>query len=401
MLLLGCSLEQESRPALGPSLPDGALIAGDAAAFRGMLAGLELLRGSPLARSAGVLRGRLAACRDFSVRRQGGESFALAELLDAASCDRAILDDEAVKALRGDSHVVFVLPVGEGGRIAGTARVDGDGSVEIEAEFLELPAGRVVELFAPDSGATGPRRLSDAGALVSARFRPQGGLDLARLIPGGSQADQMFRLKSGIFQGAAFAGAWEFALYPAAEGRGMPLLALSADLRLRSAALAGMREFVASLESTWPVRHQSVTFGAFEGACFFDLRIMPEFAPCYVATSEAIIFGWNPEAVQLALAGGEHLDLASAAGAAPEAGVHASELVVRLGDLPEADDRLRRVLAPDAPPLEVDYFWDQLAVVGGRRDTSARAGADSAGAVWLRARLRAADTDSSAGRDAS
>ena len=230
--------------------------------------------------------------------------------------------------------------------------------------FSSFPTGRWPGSLLLIRGATGQRRLSDTGALVSARFRPQGGLDLARLVPGGSQADQMFRLKSGLFQGAAFAGAWEFAVYPAAEDHSMPLLAVSADLRLRSAAIAGMREFIAELESTWPVRHQSVEFGAFEGACFFDLRILPEFAPCYVTTADAIILAWNPEAVQLALAGGEGLDLASAAGATSDATVHASELLVRLGELPAADDRLRRVLAPDAAPLELAYFWDQAGCRG-------------------------------------
>jgi hypothetical protein len=402
VLLSACSPERESPPAL--ALPAGALIAGDAAAFRGMLAGLEQLRGSPLARSAGVLNGRMTPCRDFSLRQQPDEPFELAALLESASCDRAILDDPAVKALRGDSDLVFALPLGEGGRIAGRVRVEGDGSLALEGEVLELPGGHLARLFAPDAGATGPRRLSDTGALVSARFQPQGGLDLASLVPGGSQADQMFRLKSGLFQGAAFAGAWEFAVYPAAEDHVMPLLAVSADLRLRSAAIAGMRDFIAELESTWPVRHQSIEFGTFEGACFFDLRILPDFAPCYVTTADAIILGWNPEAVQLALAGGESLDLASAAGATSAAAVHASELLVRLGELPAADDRLRRMLAPDAAPLELAYFWDQLAVVGGRRDLSigpVRQAAGALGEVWLRARLRAADSAASDTGDAS
>jgi hypothetical protein len=322
-------------------------------------------------------------------------------LTDTMSCDRSPLENAALRSLRGESDIVFVLPVGSQGRLAGTVSVDEAGSLDIAAEFLELPAGGLARLMLPDLGTSGRRHLSDAAALVSGRFRPEGGLDLASLVPSGSQGDQMFRLKSAIFQGAALSGAWEFALYPPAKGKSMPLLALSADVRFRGAALAGMRQFVADLEATWPIYHRSVRFGIYTGACFDDLRIMPEFAPCYADTPEAMIVGWNPEAVRLALssARAEDAEGATAAGQS-DPGDHAAELVVRFGDLSAADDRLREGLAPDAIPRKLDYFWDRLAVVSGRRESpkgslGSGSGSDS-GSVWLRARLRAAGIEASA-----
>ena len=129
----------------------------------------------------------------------------------------------------------------------------------------------------------------------------------------------------------------------------MTPMALGLDYRMRTVAVAAMEAFVRELERTWPVHRSPFRVGEWDGACLLDLRILPEFAPCYVATDRALVVGWNPTSVRLALAA------SPIPGDAPSSGV-----VVHLDRFGEADRRLRAAFAPDLPPLDLDYAWDRI-----------------------------------------
>jgi hypothetical protein len=91
------------------------------------------------------------------------------------------------------------------------------------------------------------------------------------------------------------------------------------------------------------------------GACFPELRILPDFTPCWVLTEAALIVGWNPASVEKAVSGPSAVD-----GLGQDGGV-----LVRLGSLSGADRRMQAVLtgAEPAPPVEdIDYVWQRLAV---------------------------------------
>jgi hypothetical protein len=57
---------------------------------------------------------------------------------------------------------------------------------------------------------------------------------------------------------------------------------------------------IVELEETWSLGHSPLQLkgGAepaneYTGACFLELRILPEFAPCYLVTDRSIVLGWN------------------------------------------------------------------------------------------------------------
>jgi hypothetical protein len=93
---------------------------------------------------------------------------------------------------------------------------------------------------------------------------------------------------------------------------------------------------------------------ALAGACLLDLRILPAFAPCYVATPRALVLGWNPASLARALRGGPE-----SAGEAP------SRLWLRLDRIAEADQRLRAARGEPAASVERSYGWERLEVAPG------------------------------------
>ena len=121
-------------------------------------------------------------------------------------------------------------------------------------------------------------------------------------MPAGSQADQLFALRSQIFAGAVLDGTWEAAAYVPSDEDLLPPLALAVGVTLRAPAVAAADRFVANLEAAWPVHRSPFAVGRAEGVCLPDLNILPGFAPCFVATRDALVVGWNAESVRRALA---------------------------------------------------------------------------------------------------
>jgi hypothetical protein len=238
---------------------------------------------------------------------------------------------------RGARALAFVWPLEAGPKLRGRLELDAAGNAELALTVPDAAAHGLTGLVLPGEAPPGPGVLSGRDALVHARLRPAGGLDLAALIPSGGQADRLFRLRSALFAGLVLDGTWELALYLPEPGQAVPPAALALGVTTRDAAVAAMEGFLAELVATWPVHRSEFAVGAAAGACLLDLRILPDFAPCYVAMPGALLIGYNPESLRRALAAGE-----------PALGADGG-LVVELARLAEADARLAGKAAASTP----------------------------------------------------
>jgi hypothetical protein len=326
-------------------LPKGALLAGDADALRRIALRLERLAETPLGREARVVRDRLEGCKQFVASTPNGDAVAL---FASIRCDSVETLPKAARALLGAKSLVIVWPFAGDGRLAGAIDVSASGSVDLDATLRLAAATGLASLVMPAEAPSGAAVLADGDTLLHARFRPEAGIKIASLVPAGSQADAMFRLKSELFAGTVLDGTWEAAIYLPDAGHGMPPIALAVGTRAQAPAVAAMEKFIADLGSTWAVTRHTASIAGHEGACLSDLRILPEFAPCYVATDRALVVGWNAASVAKGFEAGS--------APLPES---AAALVVRLDRFPEADERLRQVLAPGAPKAALDYAWQR------------------------------------------
>lgn len=349
----GCAAEEPET-----AWPEGSAVVGDVEALRRVLGSLAAWEGTPLGRRAGELAARLEGCDVFAAETAGG---ALRELLPAARCGDPAAWPEGLRALREEGDLAFFLRLPGEARLHGHARIAADGSVALDADLEVEDAAGPAALAWPAETPPGPTRLSAEEALAQARMRPAGGLDLASLVPAGGQGDRLFRLKSDLFAGAVLDGAWEMALYLPPEGRRMPLAVLGLDVSRPGLAVSAMERFVADLEETWSVQATPFAVGPHRGACMLRLNLMPELAPCYVATEGQLVVGWNPGSVRHALAEPP----AKGSGALGDEG----GLVLHLDLFDEADRRLRHAHAPETTPARIHYAWRRaLARVEPARD---------------------------------
>jgi hypothetical protein len=333
-----------------PDLPPGLYLAGDARALSAVLSRLERLSDTPVARYARELRTRVEGCEEFVASAEEADPVALSESL---ACVPFAEQPPAIRALRGEGDLVVVVPIGDGGRLAGSGRVAPDGSLVYDGRLELRESKGLARLALPGSRTPGPPRLSTRDDLLHIRLRPEGGLNVASMVPQGSQGDRLFRLKSELFLGAVLEGTWEAAVYLPSESSTMPGVVLGLDVRVRDAAVAAVEGFVRDLESTWPVHRAPFRVGKWPGACLPDLRILPEFAPCYVATETTLVFGWNAESIRTGLEPSLESEIGEEGG-----------LFIRLDRIGEADRRLQEAIAPGAPPPPLGYGWNRLRANG-------------------------------------
>lgn len=274
-----------------PAQPGASLLAERAPLLR-LLGALSRLEGTPLARRAAELSAGLPDCPRLEAHAAAADARALAAALRCAGNSEPLAHD-----LR------LAWPLSGGLSLEAWLDVDERGGIEAS---LELPGGAAHgarALLLPGREPPGPAVLSGADSLLQARVRPAGGLDLAALVPEGGQGDRMFRLKSELFRGVVLDGSWEAALYLPGEGEPVPRAALALGFSQRAAAVAAAEDFLAELARTWPVRRSFFSYADAEGACLLDLRILPAFAPCYLATERALVVGYNPASLRKALDG--------------------------------------------------------------------------------------------------
>lgn len=327
--------------------PPGAWWAGRGPAVRQILEQLARLEGTPLARRARQLAVELPECDSVGLHAPDGSA---AQLVGSARCLDAGDPLEQARR-RADRDLVFALPSAGGGALRGTLHVE-ETALQIDLRWQGPPADGALRLLVPGEAPAGPDRLASAGRLLHLRVRPRNGLDLAALIPAGSQADRLFRLRSGIFASTVLDGTWEGSVYLPERAGGMPGVVLALGFSLRSAAVTAAERFVADLQETWPVRRSELRLAAGDGACLPDLNVLPDLAPCYVATTDALVVGWNPASLERALTG--------AVTAAPDA---AGRLDVDFALIQRADDLLARHFAGSERPLS--WPWSRLTASGG------------------------------------
>ena len=183
-------------------------------------------------------------------------------------------------------------------------------------------------------GTLATPRLAAQGAFLVAQYRPKGGLVPPRSGEE-SIAERLYGLRSELFSAAVLEGDLELAVYPPDARELFPRVAAFLGTKRRDLAVRGMESYIEDLREQWPIQRLDYEFDGREGACLDNLRVMPEFAPCYLATPDGLAVGWNRGSLEQALppqAAPTRADFA--------AGPEAARLVLDVETLALADRRL-------------------------------------------------------------
>lgn len=374
-LALAAALVACGGPAPRDPWPEGAALAGRRASLTALLEPLRGLHATPLAREAGRLADALPDCPWVGAHAPEGDAAALGQHLRCLEAGDPLLAwHRAVADEDGAPDLLFALPLPDGSRLRGTGTVAEGGDVEIGVAWSGADAQGPLGLLLPGDEPAGPDVLAPDARALHLRVRPRGGLDVAALVPAGSQADRLFHLKSGLFARAVLDGTWEAAVYVPEAAGALPRVALALGFRARKPAVAAAERFLADFGTRWSVRPTALRTPAGDGACLPELNVLPALAPCYVATGRALVVAWNPASLRTALAP------AGAAGDAARGAPGSARLDVDLSLVERSDALLARPLPADERPPVADWPWRHLRVRGERR----------AGDVWLRVALEGA-----------
>jgi hypothetical protein len=315
---------------------------------------LAQLKGTPVARMAEARLPEVPNCEMVESHAPSGQ---LSELLDGLTCRRETGPLDGVDRARGDHDLLIALPATDGSRIQIAARVGAE-RIELAVGWPGAPKEGALSLLLPGDEPAGHSELASTQRLAHMRVRPAGGLDLAGLIPAESQADQLFALRSELFAGIALDGTWEAAIYLPEPGHAVPRSALALGFNVRSVALAAIEHFIERIATTWSIRRSEFSIGDASGACLLELNVLPELAPCYVATDRSLIVGWNAQSIAAALT--DHSNIPSIASDA--AGVAELDLAL----FADADEILRSHMDADPDSGLAPLPWRHLAAHGGR-----------------------------------
>jgi hypothetical protein len=295
-----------------PRLREPVVLA-EAELLQRLLERFEALEGTPLGRRARTLRSRLGDCptvwshptRSAPAARDG--ELPLADL-DCLTRSESRSNLHALAQRERGAHAGFVQwPLGDDGRLALRLDIDAAGHVSISGSIEPPRNPGALALLLPGREAPAPPAIEPSAALLHARLRPAEGFRISDLIPAGGQADRLFALRGRLLEGALLAGTWELAFMPPAPDGRLPLAVAAAHHRLEMPIREAVDEALDQLEQTWPIRRTPRRFamaggrGA-EGGCFLELPLLPELAPCWVVTPDALVVGYRAEAVEAALA---------------------------------------------------------------------------------------------------
>jgi hypothetical protein len=331
--------------------PSGAALLANTRSLDRLLGRLAQLEGTPLARQAGRLRASLPDCPIVEARAESGQ---WSDLWSGLACATGSADWIALEQARNGWDIAASVRVADGHGL-GLLSISATGDVELELRLPRVAGEGLAGLALPGREAAGAAELSEAETLIHVRVRPEGGLDLASLVPSNSQGAHLFRLKSELFAGLALDGVWEVATYLPEEGDSMPRTALALNFSNRSAAIAAMEDFITNLQESWPVARTFFRLGEADGACLLDLAVMPGLAPCYVATQRALVVGWNPASLRKALDGrsGERAELGNSSAA-----------IIHLDRFADADRILSSALSVETSPRPTQYPWKRITAKG-------------------------------------
>jgi len=305
-----------------PALPEAPFVSGEAAALSELVAQLAFLEDAPAAALSGSLPAQLAGCQ----RTHGWSTW---------SCD----EPGSAEAARGDAALLVGLPLGEGLVLARGG--PNPGGARFDLELFE-PTGFGSFLRAAEDGP-GASVLEPEGAFLHARGRTAE-LDLAALVPEGSQADELFGLRSELFSATVLDGTWELAAWPPEGVNPAPRAAVALGVRDPDLAARAVGAMLDELVGRWPALSPTpfVAEGG-SGGCLLDVNLLPELAPCWLVTDRAVVVGWNEASVRL--------------GSAP-----VPTLVVDFVALAGSDALLHAALEPDVPHQPLAYPWERLTV---------------------------------------
>jgi hypothetical protein len=384
MLAAGLAIPGCSRESLrDPLLREPALLI-DGAALARVLERVRALAGTPAGAASARLLERLKGCAEvaghFAEPASAAKTAAASALPptpDASLGDRLVCRDDArldpalVARLddeRGEHAGILQWPLGAAGRLVLQVDVDPAGGLVLGGSLDDANDAGPIALFLPSATAPADAAIDPAATLLHLRLRPAAGLRLAELIPQGSQGDRLFALKGRLLEGALLEGTVELAFLPPAPGGSVPLALLALHHRAAGPIETALAEAHAQLERTWGIvptarRFEAGAAGAWTGGCYADLPILPELAPCWVVTENALLVGYRAEALESALA-----RTSAAAGAA-------SGLVVDLERVRALDEALA-----GAPGTSLAALYSRLEL---------RGRTDAAGRVVVEGELRA------------
>jgi hypothetical protein len=345
--------------------PPGALFSANAPALAALLDALAQLEGTPLARRAASLRAALPRCPELEASAPDLEG-----IFASLRCADPQGPLAAFHRERGAHDLAFALPGEPGARAIGHADLEA-GAAQLALRFVALPEPWAA--LVPGDAPAGPDRLARAERVAHARARSAGPLDLAALVPPGSQGDRLFGLRDQLLSAALLDSSVELALYLPEPGASMPRSALALGVRQPEAAQAAAERFLDEIAARWRLRRAPFEADGRSGACLPDLHLLPELAPCYALAGDALVLGWNPQSLRHALAS-EAADPAAepaAAGAAsrdaaPDDLALPARLELDLAALRDADLRLAALAGGEARAQR--WPWRRLRARAERRD---------------------------------
>ena len=348
-LLAVLALAAGCRRAPVDELPAGTLWSGDARAVRPLLGSLQALAQTPLPRAAQLLERKLAGCERFLAYCPPGAPCTLA---DSLSCRPAGDLARKAEAARGEASWLFVTGDGHRRLAAWGTATDSGAGVRVRALVHDDGEGPMAawQALLPARRAAAAPVLADDHALVHLRLRSDRGVaDLGRGA-GAEWAADLYGLRAGLFAAMTLEGTAELAVYEPAPGVMIPPLALAVHVRRPAAAERAIEAIVARTNERWGATRSPWQVGPYRGACLADLNVLPGLAPCYVVTDRALVLGWNPLSVVVALL------------RRPTSGIDAAgSLAVYLDRFAAADARLRASWRSDPRPPN-RYPWSLLAV---------------------------------------
>ncbi|MBK7949004.1 MAG: hypothetical protein IPK00_09715 [Deltaproteobacteria bacterium] len=271
------------------------------------------LADTPAGRATAKLRSRLEGCREvaFSLPKPATPPSAPVPALEALACREASGLTPALAAhlerARGAHAGVLQWPIGERGRLELRFDVDAAGGLALVGRLEADEAMGALAFLLPAAEPPAPARIDAARTLVHLHLRSASGTGLAALVPKDGQADRLFALKGRLLEGALLEGTLELAFVePVPDGQ-VPLAVLAVHHRGAAPIEAALAEALGQLESTWSIVPAPRRFGganglALDGGCYADLPLLPELAPCWVVTPDALLVGYRAEAIEAVLA---------------------------------------------------------------------------------------------------
>jgi hypothetical protein len=297
--LVGCPGGQDDTGAPLGAPPEGLLACGQADTAAALMRQLRILDKVPLGQGAALLDEALTGCERFSYGPGRSLDAFDADLL---SCDPQPGTCASLERTLGRHAVAFSWSPPEGPTTTGWLDADEDGSLKLGAR-VPLSAAEGERGLLPAADPPGPAVLSGEGAVFHARLAPLGGLGITSMVESGPQVNRLLELQGRIFQGGVLDGTLETVIYAPPEGGEVPHIAVAVGFHIQRAAIAAIREVVGSLEQQWQVFATTTELEGHEGQCLLELNVMPDFAPCWVATDQALVLGWNQAALSRALQG--------------------------------------------------------------------------------------------------